>query len=111
MHQANGAVAQLMCLSAGTGRNACVAEQSRSNDAIGLASKAPIERAERKTKAMTPLLCQQQPASDGCRIAPHPRAMLIGCRTSAVCEFDEHVGVTALGCTRDACRAVRAAPP
>jgi hypothetical protein len=51
---------------------------------------------ERETKAMTPLLCQQQPASDGCRIAPHPRAILIGCRISAVCEFDEHVGVAAL---------------
>jgi hypothetical protein len=24
-----------------------------------------MERAERETKAMTPLLCQQQPASDG----------------------------------------------
>jgi hypothetical protein len=55
-----------------------------------------MERAERETKAMTPLLCQQQPASDGCRIAPHPRAILIGCRISAVCEFDEHVGVAAL---------------
>jgi hypothetical protein len=48
-HQANGAVAQAMCLPAGIGRNACVAERSRRNDAIGLASKAPMERAERKT--------------------------------------------------------------
>jgi hypothetical protein len=61
---------------------------------------------------MTPLLCeQQQPASDRCRIAPRPCAMLIGCRISAVREFDERVGVTALARTRDACRAVRAAPP
>jgi hypothetical protein len=42
-----------MCLLAGTGRNACVAERSRRNDAIGLASKAPIKRTQRKTKAVT----------------------------------------------------------
>ncbi len=57
-HKANGAVAQVMRLPAGTGRGACVAEQSRRNDAIGLASKAPIKRTQRKTKAMTPLVCQ-----------------------------------------------------
>jgi hypothetical protein len=58
-HQANGAVAQVMCLPAGIGRNTFVAEPSRRNDAMGLASKASIERAERATKAMTPFLCQQ----------------------------------------------------
>jgi hypothetical protein len=57
-HKANGAVAQVMRLPAGTGRGACVAEQSRRNDAIGLASKAPIKRTQRKTKAMMPLVCQ-----------------------------------------------------
>ena len=56
-----------------------------------------MERAERETKAMTPLLCQQQPASDGCRIAPHPAYNIIVMRISAVCEFDEHIGVAALG--------------
>lgn len=87
-------VAQIVCLPAGIGRNAFVAKQSRRNDAMGLASKAFIERAERKTKAMTPLLRQQQPASDGCRVTPHPRTM----QMSAIREFDEHIGVAALGC-------------
>jgi hypothetical protein len=32
----------------------------------------------------------------GCRIAPHPRAIPIGWQISAVCEFDEQVGVAAL---------------
>src|SRR5260370_29415662 len=36
---------------------------------------------------------------------------LVGCGNSPVCEFDEHVGVAALGRARDPCRAVRAAPP
>src|SRR5260370_35138173 len=54
-HQANGAVAQVMRLPAGTGWNARVAEQSRRNDAIGLASKAALERADRQTKRAPPL--------------------------------------------------------
>jgi len=54
-HQANGPVAEVMRLPAGTGRNARVAEQARRNDAIGLASKAPIERTERKTKSVPSL--------------------------------------------------------
>ena len=53
VHQANGPVAQVMRLPAGTRRNARVAEQARRNDAIGLARKAPIERTERKTKVGT----------------------------------------------------------
>src|SRR5258708_8413275 len=57
-HKANGAVAQVMRLPAGTGGGACVAEHTRRNDAIGLASKAPIKRTQRKTKAMMPLVCQ-----------------------------------------------------
>jgi len=52
-HQANGPVAQVMRLPAGTGWNACVAEQSSRGDAIGLAGKAPIKRTQRKTKAVT----------------------------------------------------------
>ena len=44
-HEANGAVAQVMRLPAGTGGNACVAEQSGRDDAIGLAGKARVERA------------------------------------------------------------------
>jgi hypothetical protein len=90
-----------MCFPAGTGRDAFVAEQSRRNDTIGLASKASIERPERKTKAMTPLLCQQQPASDGCRIAPRPAYNTIVMRISTVREFDEHVSVAVLRCTPD----------
>ena len=54
-HEANGAVAQVMRLPAGTGWNTRVAEQSRCNDAIGLTRKARIERAECKTKAVTSL--------------------------------------------------------
>jgi hypothetical protein len=53
--QANGPVAQIMRFPAGTGRNVCVAEQSRRNDAIGRAGKAAVERAERKTEPVTSL--------------------------------------------------------
>ena len=51
--QANGAVAQIMCFPAATGRNVCVAEQSRRNDAVGRAGKARIEGTKRKTKAVS----------------------------------------------------------
>jgi hypothetical protein len=54
-HQANGPVAQVVCLPAGTDRDTCVAEQSRRNDAIGLAGKARVERTEHKDKAVTSL--------------------------------------------------------
>jgi hypothetical protein len=54
-HQANGPVAQVMRPPAWTGRNACVAEQAGRNDAVGLAGKAPVECAKRKTKAVTSL--------------------------------------------------------
>src|SRR5713101_448583 len=54
-HQTNSFVAQVMRLPAGTCRNEHLTEQAGRNDAIGLASKAPVERAKRKTKAMTSL--------------------------------------------------------
>jgi len=54
-HQANGPVTQVVCLPAGTDRDACAAEQSRRDDAIGLAGKARVQRAEGKDKAVTSL--------------------------------------------------------
>jgi len=60
-HQANGPVAQVVCLPAGTDRDACVGEQSRRNDAIGLAGKVRVERTERKDKAVTSLPRQPIP--------------------------------------------------
>ncbi len=62
--QANGPVAQVMRLPAGTGRNTHVTEQSRRNDAIGLASKAPIKRTQRKSKAVTSLPASADRADD-----------------------------------------------
>ena len=53
--QANGPVAQIMRFPAATGRNVCVAEQSRRNDAIGRAGKARVERTKRKPKAVSSL--------------------------------------------------------
>src|SRR6266849_4207051 len=54
-HQTNSSVAQVMRLPAGTCRNEHLTEQARRNDAIGLASKAPIERTQGKSKAVTSL--------------------------------------------------------
>ena len=54
-HQTNSFVAQVMRLPAGTCRNEHLTEQARRNDAIGLAGKAPIERTQGKSKAVTSL--------------------------------------------------------
>src|SRR5258707_612898 len=54
-HKTNRFVAQVMRLPAGTCGNDPPTEQARRNDAIGLASKAPIERTQGKSKAVTSL--------------------------------------------------------
>ena len=59
--QANGPVAHVVCLPAGTCRNARAAEQRRRNNPIGFASKAAVERAQRKPKSLTSL--PRQPIS------------------------------------------------
>lgn len=51
----NGAVAQLVCLPAGTGGNTRAAKQALRNRAIAFTSQAAIERAECKPKPVTPL--------------------------------------------------------
>jgi hypothetical protein len=53
--QTNGAVAQLVCLPAGTGRNSGAAEQDLRNGAISFTGQAAVERAQRKPKPVTPL--------------------------------------------------------
>ena len=51
--QTNGAVAQLVCLPAGAGRNTRAAEQDLRYGAIGLISQAAVERAQREREPVT----------------------------------------------------------
>ena len=84
-HQANGPVAQVVCLPAGTEWDACVAEQSRRDDAIGLAGKARVERAEGKDKAVTSL--PRQPIRRSAAPSADSEAPEAQCRINACVEI------------------------
>ena len=89
--QTDGAVAQLVRLPGGTGRNACTPEQALRNYAIALASQAAVECAESEAKPVTSLPCQPLwrtavwPPNDD---APQPQRG-VGARGEVRVEWDD----------------------